>query len=270
MSARHPRHSIERRLGRRRSGGRNARVGGLALLLTLTSAYGLILGQSARSAAATSPAFVQQVSGHSGSVSSLALTPGASLGAGNRLVVEVGVWGSANATAKSVTDTAGDSFAELTHFSAADGTEMSVWSAPITAGAGTKSTITVTPSAKADVGATALEYSGLSTTAGTAAVDQMAHATGQTAATAATVASGPTPAATAGNELALGFYVDSGFGDTLSAGSGFTARVNVSPVGDMELFAEDQPVASGATPNASVKTGTHTYWDMATIVFKSG
>ena len=54
------------------------------------------------------------------------------------------------------------------------------------------------------------------------------------------------------------------------AGRVFSARVNVSPTGDIELVAEDQLVAPRATPNASVKTGTHTYWDMATFVFKAG
>ena len=83
------------------------------------------------------------------------------------------------------------------------------------------------------------------------------------------VSSGATPATTAGAELAVGFYADSGFGDTLSAGSGFTQRVNVSNVGDMELLAEDQIAGAGASPNASVGTGANTYWLAATIVFKS-
>ena len=37
-----------------------------------------------------------------------------------------------------------------------------------------------------------------------------------------------------------GMYVDSGFGDTLTAGSGWTQRSNVSNTGDMELLTEDQ------------------------------
>src|SRR5215469_16255560 len=105
----------------------------------------------------------------------------------------VGVWCSSNPTASSVTDSAGDSFTEVLHFVASDGTEMSVWTAPITTG-GTKPTITAR-----------------STATGAAAVDQMAHATGTTG-SAATVQSGATAAATAAGELAVGFYVDSGFG----------------------------------------------------------
>jgi hypothetical protein len=37
----------------------------------------------------------------------------------------------------------------------------------------------------------------------------------------------------------------------------------------MELFVEDSAVGQGATPAASVSTGTATIWEMATVVFKS-
>jgi hypothetical protein len=99
-------------------------------------------------------------------------------------------------------------------------------------------------------------------------LDGLATATGKTT-SAATVTSGATPATTAANELALGLYVDSGFGDTLTAGTGFTQRAKVAPVGDMEMFAEDQLLAgSGATPNAGVGTGASTVWLLGTLVFK--
>jgi hypothetical protein len=82
--------------------------------------------------------------------------------------------------------------------------------------------------------------------------------------------SGATPATTAGNELAIGFYADSGFGDSLTPGSGFAARVNVSKTSDIELLSEDQLLpAAGATPNASTGTGANTPWLMATVVLKS-
>jgi hypothetical protein len=220
-------------------------------------------------AASSSPAFVQQVSAHSSGVSSLAVTPSSSVGSGNRLVVQTGVWSSANATVASVTDSAADQFVEVLHFTGSDGTEMSVWTAPVTAGGGTRPTITVKSTAKADVGVAVLEYSGLSSVSDSTVVDQMAHSSATTSA-AATVSSGATPATSAANELALGFYVDSGFGDTLTAGSGYTQRANVSNTGDMELLAEDQGVGSGQTPNATAGTGAKTVWLMATIVLKSG
>ena len=188
---------------------------------------------------------------------------------GDRLIVETGVWSSGAATAKSVSDSGGDTFTELLHYKAPDNTEMAVWSAPITGSGGTTPTITVTPTAKADVGAAVLDYYGLSAAVDATVLDQMAHASGITGSGTSTVSSGPTPATTAGNELALGFYTDSGFHDTLVAGSGFSPRVNVSNDGDIELLTEDAAVTGGATPAATGTTGAKTDWLMATIVFKS-
>jgi hypothetical protein len=217
-----------------------------------------------------SPVFVQQVSAHGSGVSTLKLTPGANVATGNRLVVLVGVWNSSGATAASVSDSAGNSYVELLHFKASDATEMSVWSAPITAGGGTRPTITVKPTSTADIGAAVSEYAGASAATDASAVDVMAHASGTTTG-ASTVASGATAATTAANELALGMYVDSGFGDSLTAGSGWTQHSNVSATPDMELLSEDQALSSaGATPNATVGTGSNTTWLMATVVLKPG
>jgi hypothetical protein len=141
-----------------------------------------------------------------------------------------------------------------------------VWSAVVATG-GTKPTITATVTSAADVGAVALEYAGLSTAAGTAVVDQQAQNSGATIG-ATTVSSGATAAVTADNEVALGFYADSGFGTALTAGSGFTQRANVSPNGNMDLLVEDAAVGTGATPNAGAGTGASTVWLMATVVFK--
>ena len=213
------------------------------------------------------PAFIQAASSHASSVTSLAVTPGSNITTGDRVIVEVGVWSSGGATAASVTDSAGNKYTELLHFKASENTEMSVWSAPITAGAGTRPQITATPTSSADMGLSALEYSGLSNVSDATVLDQVAHATGTTK-TAASVASGPTPATSASNELALGLYADSGFGENLTAGSGYTARTNVSPSPDIEFLSEDQVAGSGATPSASVSTGPNTAWLMATLVFK--
>ena len=216
-------------------------------------------------AASSAPAFVQQVAKHAPGVASIAVVPAANLGSGDRLVVEVGVWSNSGASASSVSDSAGDTFAKLIQFKASDGTELSVWSAPVSTGAATRPTVTARSSSSADMGIALLEYSGLSTLSGTTAVDQQAHASGSTT----TAASGPTPPTTAGNELAVGFYVDSGFGDVPSPAAGYSPRVNVSPTGDMELLVEDQPVAQGATPNAGAATSAGTVWLMATLVFKA-
>ncbi|MFI5005552.1 MAG: fibronectin type III domain-containing protein, partial [Solirubrobacterales bacterium] len=242
-------------------------------VVTATNAVGTGPPSAASNAvtptATTSPAFVQQASGHAPNVAGLAAIPGTNLTSGNRLIVEVGVWNSAHATAASVKDSAGDTFTELLHFKATDGTEMSVWTAPVTAGGGTRPTITATATSTADVGIAVLEYAGLATAAGTAVIDQTAQATGTTkaAAVVATPASAPTSGP---NELVVGFYADSGFGDTLMARMGFNGRVDVSPAGDMEFVVEDALTgATGATPSASLQTGASTVWLMAAIVFKS-
>jgi len=179
------------------------------------------------------------------------------------------VWSGGNATAAKVADSAGDGFVELSHSTASDHSELSVWSAPVTAGAGTRPTVTVTPSASADIGVAVLDYSGLSTVADATVVDQEAQATGTTS-SAQAVASPPTAATTMANELSLGVYADSGFGDSLTAGAGYTARANVSPAGDIELLAEDTVVGQGANPTAAINTGGQTIWLAETIVLKHG
>ncbi len=106
---------------------------------------------------------------------------------------------------------------------------MSVWTAPIWSGGGTKPTITVTPTGSADVGVAASEYSGLSTVSDASVVDQSARATGTTSGSAS-VSSGATAATSAGNELALGLYADSGFGDhSRPAPAGLSARTSPIP-----------------------------------------
>jgi len=239
-------------------------VGALALVAAVVPLLG---AQSA--AAAPVPAFVQAVSARKTNATSLAVTPTNPLTTAGRLVVEVGVWSSAGATTSTVTDTAGDPFTELTHYKAADGTEQSIWTAPVTTGATTRPTITAKTTSTADIGITTLEYTGLSTATDATAVDTQTHTTGLTGTATTNVASGPTTPTTTPNELAIGFYTDSGFSDTLTANTNWTPRTNISPTSDMELLTEDQiTTTTAATPNATVTTGRATYWLMATIVFK--
>src|ERR1700729_1539112 len=148
------------------------------LLASMLLAWGLT--SSGASADGAAPAFVQQVSVHSSNVASVKLTPTSAITTGNRIVVLVGIWNATAATAKSVTDAAGNTYTKVLSFTGSDNTEQSVWTAPVTAGGGTKPVITVTSTSKADVGAIASEYSGLSTAAGAAAVDQISHASGTT------------------------------------------------------------------------------------------
>ena len=218
-------------------------------------------------AASSVPTFVQQASAYGSSKSSIAVVPSANVTAGDRLVVEVGVWKASGATTSSVSDSSGDPFVEVMHFIASDGTEMSVWTGPIRVGA-TKPTITAKPSAAGDMAIIALEYSGLSTVADITAVDQLSHATGTTT-SAATVSSTATAPTTAANELAVGFYADSGFGDTLGGGSGYTVRAERVP--DRRRRDAGGGPARGAGGNAGRQRpdGCHTVWLMATVVFAS-
>jgi hypothetical protein len=218
---------------------------------------------------ATVPAaYVQSISAQAAGKASLGVTPSSALTSGNRLVVEVGVWNAAHSKATAVTDTSGDSFSELLHFTASDGTELSVWSAAVGPGVTTRPTITATAGGKADIGVAALEYSGLASA--DPVVDVSASATGTTAA-AQPVSSGSTTATRDGSaELSLGFYADSGFGKALGADPGYSPRVNLSPNGTMDLLVQDAIVTPGATPAPSVATGAGTVWLAATVVFRAG
>ena len=145
---------------------------------------------------------------------------------------------------------------------------MTVWTAPITRGGGTALVVTAKTNRTADIGVAALEYAGLSTAAGAAAVDTVASSAG-TASAAVTVSSGSTPPTSAGNELALGFYLDSGFGTTPAAGSGYTLRATVGPFNDMDFLVEDRVVGQAATPAATASINKSAVWLMGTVVFKS-
>ena len=122
--------------------------------------------------APATPRFVQQAVVRASSTSVSATLPGA-VTAGNRPVVEVGIWNSKHSTATGVTDSAGNTYTEVSHFAASDGTEQSIWTAPVTAGGGTRPVVKATTGATADLGVSVLEYSGLSAAAGAAAVDQV-------------------------------------------------------------------------------------------------
>ena len=214
-------------------------------------------------------AFVQQVNKR-GVAASLALQPTAAVTTGNRLIVQVGVWSYGKATASGVTDSAGNTYTKLTSVKASDDTELSVWSAPITAGGGTRPTVTVTATGSADIGAGVLEYSGLSTAAGTGRRRRAQDGDGHDQCGRQRVLRERPRRAPRAGELAMGFYADSGFGNALTGDPTYTVRTNVSPTGDMELLAQDRVLtATGTTANPTTRTGASTPWLAATVVLKS-
>jgi hypothetical protein len=232
---------------------------------TFTVTANNVVGQSAPSAASnavvpavqTTPVFIQKVSVHKSAVSSASSKLPSAVAAGHQLVVEVGVWNSSNATAQAVTDSVGDTFTEITHVVASEGTEMSVWTATTAGGA---VTVTATPTSAADTGMAVLEYSNLGP------VNQIAVKSGTTGGKRYVVGAGPTPAVTAAG-ISIGFYNDSGFDRLIANGPGWTNRVDVSKTSNMEFEVEDQSAAVGATPTAVFSTGANTAWQAATIVF---
>jgi hypothetical protein len=218
--------------------------------------------------ATTAPHFVQKASAYSDTTANLKLEMGSPVTSGDRLIVVASIWGR-GAGATGVSNSAGDHFTELLRGVAADGTETSVWTAPVRAGGSGRQAVTVSASGVADLGAIAVEYAGLSSAPGASAIDRIAAAGGTTRG-AATVDSGRTQPTTAPGELALGIYADSGFGDLVRAGRRYTERAAITRTRTMmEQVVEDRVVALGATPDASARTGAQTPWTMATLVFRT-
>ena len=84
------------------------------------------------------------------------------------------------------------------------------------------------------------------------------------------MSTGATAPTAAAGELALGFYADSGFSNTLAGDPSYTVRSNVSPTNDMELLVQDHVYGTaGATPNPGTTTGAKTPWMAATVVLKA-
>ena len=87
--------------------------------LSVATSLGLGACLQAANGGTAAPAFVQAASAHGASTTSLSVSPSSNAVAGNRMVVEVGVWSSAGATASSVTDSAGTATSSCLHFTPA-------------------------------------------------------------------------------------------------------------------------------------------------------
>ena len=217
-------------------------------------------------------ALVNAGSGGGSGASSVSVGLPNPVAANNRVVVGVRVDSNPNgAVVQAVTDSAGNVYTK--HVTATNNrpsgfqAEVTIWSAVVTAGAGTRLTITATSTGSADISIGAAEYSGLSTVGGAGAVDQVA--VGGAVATSGP-ASGSTPATTNSNELAVGYYGDGGSGVLITAGSGWSQRFNNSANSQGTIALEDQALAtSGATPNSQWSNASPNSWAVAEVVFKA-
>lgn len=209
-------------------------------------------------------------SGNGSGATSVSATMGAAVAAGDRIVVAVRVDSSPNAAlVGTVTDSAGNTYTK--HVTAQNNrpggyqSQVTIWSAVVSAGAGTKLAVTATATSSADISIATAEYAGLSSVSGAVEVDVVAGAGGVST---SNPASGPTAPVAAANELAVGAYGDGGSGATIGAGSGWTMHGNNSPnvIGTIAL--EDQTEAAGSQANAQFTNSSPSSWAAAVVVFR--
>ena len=177
---------------------------------------------------------------------------------GNRIIVAVSEWNATATTVTSVTDTPGNSYVKDKDAVESDGTHISIWSAPIILGGGTKPTVTAHASASTNEWAMWVhEYSGV-TSAPTNYLDGTnAFTTGVSSSPITSGASSPAPAAA--NELAFGFYGDGGNNiATIGVSAGWTQRGSSiqGTSTTAEGACEDQPTSVGVGSNASFTLST--------------
>jgi hypothetical protein len=234
------------------------------------------------SAPPAAPVLMQTTIGQASAVPSGGLVrvalPGA-VTAGDRLVVCVVTSSRMVLPVSRIDNDGGNTFTRLVNQTGTDLlTTQSVWTATDPAGGATSVQVTLgSPTAPPPAGhgkltakvvVTVLEYAGLSPADGTAAVDQQATATGHTAA-AATVDTGATGATTAGGELAIAFFASAPAANvTVTAGSGWSTRINDTPTTGLPLVASDQTVPLGGTSDATFSPSGAVTWLAADVVFR--
>lgn len=212
-------------------------------------------------------AFVQATAGTVAAASSATVLPGVNITAGNRLVAVVCVNYNAAGGTVTVSDSAANVwFVESSSIETVDSILTVIASAPITAGGGTRPTVTATYSTTAfNTLVDVLEYSGLITTSGATASDQKQVNNASTATTAPV--SGTTAATTAANELVLAAWGEGLGNATAAVGTGTTDRLKTLNLGTIDLVVSDKD--SGATGTQSVAwTTTSEPYAAAVVVFK--
>jgi hypothetical protein len=217
------------------------------------------------------PAYIQTAQGSSSaSQSSFGVTfSTANITTGNRIIVGISMFGSGGAVISSVTDSAGNTYAKDSPACVlADGSDISIWSAPITLGGGTKPTVTVHASLTSFVwGVQVHEYAVSNATSayldGTAVNNASAVASPATSG-----ASSPAPHAT--GELAFGFFGDTNAQASITPSAGWTLRgTAILGSGLGECCSEDQTTVAGTGSNASFAiTATGASAGILVVVYK--
>ncbi len=175
----------------------------------------------------------------------------ANIATGNRIIVAACIFGTGGAVISSVTDSAGNTYVKDSPACVlSDGTDISIWSAPITLGGGTKPTVTIHSSLAAFVwGMFVHEY--VVSNAASAYLDGTAvNNTSAVVSPATSGASSPAPGAT--GELAFGFYGDTNSQTSITPSAGWTLRgTAILGAGLGEGCCEDQTTVAGTGSNAS-------------------
>lgn len=172
---------------------------------------------------------------------------------GNRIIVAIAIWNSTATTVTSVTDSAGNTYVKDRDAVESDGTHISIWSAPITVGGGTKPTVTAHASASTAEWAMYIEeWAGLK--AGNSGYTDGTNAKVIGISTSPVTSNASTPVPATSGEIAIGFYGDGGNGVvTIGVSAGWTQRgssiQNTSSTA--EACIEDQNTTAGVGSNAS-------------------
>jgi hypothetical protein len=190
---------------------------------------------------------------NTGTPTSSTIQPDSNITTGNTLILAICI--DADRTVSSITDTAGNTWSKAVERSQGgmSSATVSVWYAPITAGGGTRPTITITPSSGANHGAILREYSGLAASP----LDQTQSNSSTSTTTSQT--SNATGTTTQADELVVGAMQcrSSSTTFTVTAGSGYGNLANIT-TNFMRPSMEDKIVSATGTQEATFTTSENT------------
>jgi hypothetical protein len=157
----------------------------------------------------------------------------AALTSGSRIVIFVACWKAAAVTCTGVADTVNTYAKDIDLVDAASGVHTSIWSTPNTSTSALTVTATISATG-ADASICITEWSGLSSTAGSGALDGTGSASSNTATSITTSAA----TTTAANELAFCSINGNGDNKTFTKGASYTLGQNNSPDPNQDVGTE--------------------------------